>query len=186
MGTDHTPPTDASSTLATWITALVVSGAVAGFLVWWVYFKTTAATDAGWVALLPAANATFNTIAALSMIGAFLAIRQRRIEWHKRLMLTAVGFSALFLVSYLLYHHYHGDTPFGGEGWIRPVYFAILISHIVLSVAMLPMILTTLTFSLRGQFVRHKSIARWTLPIWLYVSVTGVVIFFVLRSAGAG
>ncbi|MEM8931027.1 MAG: DUF420 domain-containing protein, partial [Acidobacteriota bacterium] len=105
---------------------------------------------------------------------------------HKRLMLGGVGFSALFLVTYLTYHHYHGDTPFPGQGWIRPVYFAILISHIVLSIAMLPMILLTLYHALGGRFAQHKAIARKTLPIWLYVSVTGVVIFFLLSSYVGG
>ncbi|MEM1207345.1 MAG: DUF420 domain-containing protein [Acidobacteriota bacterium] len=161
---------------------LVVSTAVVAFLVWWIYFKTTAASDAGWVRALPAVNATFNTLAALCLVGGWRAIKDGRREVHKRFMLSAVGFSALFLASYLTYHHYQGDTPFPGEGWIRPVYFAILISHIVLSVVMLPMILSTLTFAGLGKFPSHKRIARVTLPIWLYVSVTGVVIFFLLKA----
>lgn len=163
-----------------WI--LAASGAVTAFLVWWIYFKTTGTSDAAWIGLLPAVNATFNTLAALCMVAGFAAIRRRQIARHKALMLSAVGFSALFLVTYLLYHHFHGDTPFPGVGWIRPAYFAILISHVLLSIVMLPMILSTLWFALRGRFASHKAIARWTLPIWLYVSVTGVVIFFVLSA----
>ena len=85
-------------------------------------------------------------------------------------------------MSYLTYHHFHGDTPFPGQGWIRPVYFFILISHILLSMAMLPMILGTVIYAFRGRFEVHRRIARFTLPIWLYVSVTGVVVFFFLQA----
>ncbi|MCG8459997.1 MAG: DUF420 domain-containing protein [Holophagales bacterium] len=159
-----------------------LSAAIAAFLVWWIYFKTTATSEAAWIRLLPATNATFNTLAALCLSLGFLAIRRKKRKAHIRFMLSAVVFSALFLVSYLVYHHYHGDTPFPGQGWIRPTYFAILISHIVLSVVMLPMILSTLFFAGTGRFAKHRRIARWTLPIWLYVSVTGVAIFFLLSA----
>lgn len=175
------PPTARPSPLP-WILAL--SATVTAFLIWWIYFKTPGTTEAGWVTALPAANATFNTLAAVCLIAGYAAIRRGRWQVHKRWMLSAVGFSALFLASYLLYHHYHGDTPFTGQGWVRPVYFAILISHVVLSIVMLPMILATLTFALRGQIPSHRRIARITLPIWLYVSVTGVVIFFFLKVWG--
>lgn len=161
---------------------LGTSAAIAAFLVWWIYFKTPGASDAGWISALPAANATFNTLAALCMTAGWIAIRRGDRTLHPKLMLTGVAFSALFLVSYLLYHHYQGDTPFPGEGWVRPFYFGILISHILLSVVMLPMILSTLYFAWRRRFASHRRIARWTLPIWLYVSVTGVVIFFFLRA----
>lgn len=161
---------------------LLLSGGISAFLIWWVYFKTAAVSEEPWISALPAANATFNTLCALCLVAGFASIRRGHREVHKRFMLAALGFSTLFLVSYLLYHHYHGDTPFGGEGWIRPLYFAILISHILLSIAMLPMIITTVLFAFRQQFVSHRKIARFTLPIWLYVSVTGVVVFFFLRA----
>jgi putative membrane protein len=96
-------------------------------------------------------------------------------------MVAAFASSSLFLVSYVVYHALHGDTPFRGTGWIRPVYFFILISHIVLSVVVLPMVFTTFFFSLTRQFRRHRRIARWTLPLWLYVSVTGVLVFALLK-----
>lgn len=162
-----------------WILATSVS--ISGFLIWWIYFKTTAVADASWISALPAANATFNSLCAVCLVGGTVSIRRKRRETHRRFMLGALTFSALFLGSYLLYHHYHGDTPFTAEGWIRPVYFTILISHIVLSVVMLPMILGTLNFALRGQFTSHRKIARFTLPVWLYVSVTGVAVFFFLE-----
>jgi putative membrane protein len=99
-----------------------------------------------------------------------------------RFMLSATAFSALFLVSYITYHYFHGDTKFPAHGWIRPVYFFILITHISLSMVALPLILGTLWWALRSEFRFHKKIARWTFPIWLYVSVTGVIVYFVLRA----
>ncbi len=162
-----------------WI--LATSVAISGFLIWWIYFKTTAVSDASWIQALPAANATFNSLCAVCLVGGYVSIRNQQRETHRRFMLAALSFSALFLGSYLLYHHYHGDTPFTAQGWIRPVYFAILISHIVLSVVMLPMILGTVNFAFRGRFASHRRVARWTLPVWLYVSVTGVAVFFFLE-----
>ena len=97
-------------------------------------------------------------------------------------MLGAVVFSVLFLTSYIVYHHFHGDTPFPGQGFIRPVYFVILISHIGLSIIALPMVLTTLYYAGTRQFQTHRKIARYTLPIWLYVSVTGVAVFLFLKA----
>ena len=161
---------------------LLISAAITAFLVWWIYFKTTGTSTAAWVDYLPALNATFNTLAAVCLTAGVAAIKRGHKERHRNLMLTAVGFSGLFLTTYLIYHHYHGDTPFTGQGWIRPAYFAILISHIVLSIAMLPMILSTLYHALGGRFESHRKIARWTFPVWLYVSVTGVVIFFLLSA----
>jgi len=172
--------TSSNRGLLFWI--LTISAVVTAFLIWWIYFKTTGTSEARWISMLPAANATFNSLAAVCLVAGWAAIRQGRREVHKRWMLSALTFSALFLASYLLYHHFHGDTPFPGEGWVRPVYFAILISHVLLSIVMLPMILTTLTFAFREQFPSHRKIARFTLPIWLYVSVTGVVIFFFLKA----
>lgn len=96
-------------------------------------------------------------------------------------MLTAVATSALFLASYIVYHHYQGDTPFQGQGLVRPIYFFVLVSHILLSIVGLPLVLATLFFAATNRFDKHRRIARWTLPIWLYVSVTGVAVFFFLK-----
>jgi putative membrane protein len=160
---------------------LALSVAIASFLVWLIYFKgKVAAPD--WVGALPAANAVFNSMSALCLVFGYINIRRGNRVTHMRFMLTATAFSALFLASYITYHFFHGDTLFPGRGWIRPVYFFILISHIGLSMVALPLILGTLWFALRSQFAFHKRIARWTFPIWLYVSVTGVVVYFFLRS----
>ena len=163
--------------------ALSISAALTGFLIWWIYWKDAASAEGiAWVAALPAVNATMNTLAAACLVGGFAAIRRGQTRTHQRFMMAALGFSALFLASYLTYHHFHGDTKFPGQGWIRPVYFAVLISHIILSVIMLPMILTTLAYAAKKNFVSHRRIARYTLPVWLYVSVTGVALFFILRA----
>lgn len=162
-----------------WI--LPLSGAIAGFLIWLIYLKATPTAAPSWVASLPALNAFLNACAAGALTGGYRAIRRGDRATHVRCMLSAVAFSALFLVSYVVYHSFHGDTRFPGQGFVRPVYFFILVSHIVLSIVALPMILTTLFHAARGRFASHKRIARLTLPVWLYVSVTGVVVFALLR-----
>ena len=132
------------------------------------------------VADLPALNATLNAIAAVLLVTGYVLIRRGRIRQHRRVMLAAFSTSALFLVSYVIYHANTGSRPFAGQGAIRIVYFAILISHVILAAAILPMALITLTQALRERFDRHMRIARWTLPIWLYVSVTGVLVYLML------
>ena len=129
---------------------------------------------------LPALNATLNAIAALLLVCGYVMIRRGRMEIHRRFMLAAFATSALFLVSYVIYHANVGSKPFEGQGTIRIVYFAILISHVILAALILPLALITLTHALRARFERHVPIARWTLPIWLYVSVTGVIVYVML------
>jgi len=127
--------------------------------------------------LLPHLNATLNTIAALLMLRAWVAIRSGDRKTHKKFMLFTLGASSLFMGSYLTYHQHVGNIPFAGEGLIRPIYFGILISHVILAVAILFLVIITLTLALLDKFDKHRAIARWTLPIWLYVSVTGVVVY---------
>ena len=129
---------------------------------------------------LPAVNATLNGLAAILLTTGFVMIRRGNRELHKRCMIAALATSALFLVSYVVYHANAGSRPFLGEGAIRVVYFGILITHVVLATAILPLALMTAARGLTGQFDRHVRLARWTLPIWLYVSVTGVVIYLML------
>ena len=160
---------------------VALSAAIAGFLIWLIYFKgKVAAPD--WVSLLPAANATFNSLSAVCLILGYINIRKRNRATHKSFMLAATTFSGLFLISYITYHFFHGDTRFPGLGLVRPVYFFILITHIGLSMLALPLILATLWYSLSGRFAFHRRIARWTFPLWLYVSITGVVVYFMLRA----
>jgi uncharacterized membrane protein YozB (DUF420 family) len=132
------------------------------------------------VADLPALNASLNGVAALFLIAGYTFIRRRQIPAHRASMLAAVAASALFLVSYVIYHANAGSKPFLGTGPVRGVYFFVLATHIVLAAAIVPMVLMTLTRALRERFDRHVMIARRTLPLWLYVSVTGVVIYLML------
>ena len=129
---------------------------------------------------LPLVNATLNAIATALLIFGYLSIRRRRIRAHRFAMIAAFTVSALFLVSYLVYHAHVGSRPFPGRGPIRPVYFTILISHIILAAAIPPLAGLTLWRALSGRFDRHVPIARWTLPLWLYVSVTGIVVYLML------
>ena len=129
---------------------------------------------------LPALNACLNATSALFLLLGYRAIRRLEIDRHRRFMLSAAVTSALFLVSYLTYHAKAGSTHFTGQGPARAVYFSILISHTILAVAVLPLVLRTLYLGLRRRDDRHRRIARWTFPIWLYVSVTGVVVYLML------
>ncbi len=129
---------------------------------------------------LPTLNAALNGASACLLSLGFLCIRRKRVAAHRACMLSAFGTSSIFLVSYLTYHYHVGSVPFRGQGWIRPAYFAILISHTFLAAATVPLALITLVRALRGRFDRHARIARWTLPVWLYVSVTGVLVYWML------
>ena len=163
--------------------ALVSAAALA--FIGYILVLREAGTAAGAVDLrfLPAVNAALNATSAVLLAAGWVAIRRRAIRVHKRLMVAAFATSAVFLVSYLVYHWVHGDTKFAGVGWVRPVYFAILISHVVLSMSVVPMALTAFYFAWRREFQRHRRLTRIALPIWLYVSVTGVVIYLMLSGA---
>ena len=132
------------------------------------------------VSTLPVLNALLNATSALLLLAGYLFIRQRKVTAHKTCMLTAFGVSSLFLVSYVIYHYHAGSKPFAGQGWIRGVYYPLLISHLTLATLIIPFALTTIYRAWRGQFARHMRIARWTLPLWLYVSVTGVIVYWML------
>ena len=132
------------------------------------------------VTQLPTVNAALNGTAATLLTAGYLCIRRGRVDLHRRCMLAAFATSALFLVSYVAYHAQAGSRPFIGEGPVRVVYFTVLVSHIVLAAAILPLAIVTLRRGLRRDDARHVALARWTLPIWLYVSVTGVVVYWML------
>ena len=129
---------------------------------------------------LPTINAALNSLSAVFLCAGFLFIRSRNRRAHRACMLAACACSTLFLLSYLVYHYQVGSVRFQGQGWIRTVYFAILISHTILAAAVVPLALITLVRALRERFDAHRRIARWALPIWLYVSVTGVVVYAML------
>jgi putative membrane protein len=162
-------------------TSFVLSGIVIGSLIWLIYFNPAPGELSAATSILPAVNAVLNGVSACLLIAGYRAIRAGRQAVHKRFMLAAFAASTLFLVTYVIYHSLHGDTPFQGVGVVRRVYFFILISHILLTTVALPLILITFAFALTGKFAAHRKIARFTLPAWLYVAVTGVLIFVFLR-----
>lgn len=129
---------------------------------------------------MPTLNAMLNSTSAVLLAAGYAAIRRRAIPAHRAFMIAALVNSTAFLTSYLMYHSQVGSIRFQGQGWIRPLYFTILISHTILAVAIVPLIVITVTQAVRRDFVRHRRVARWTLPLWFYVSVTGVVIYFML------
>ena len=129
---------------------------------------------------LPTLNAALNGTSAVLLALGYFFIWRKKVDLHKACMVSAFVTSTLFLVSYLIYHYHAGSKPFPGEGWTRPVYFTILISHVILATVTLPLAIVTLARALRGRFEKHRLIARWALPIWLYVSVTGVAVYLML------
>jgi len=161
---------------------VVVSGLAVSFLLWLLYVHHAMAGFAGRWTFLPALNALLNGLCAIALCVGLYFIKHHKTEAHRTSMLLAFAFSSVFLVSYILNHTLHGDTIFPGRGAVRTVYLSVLASHVILSVVALPMVLTTFFFSLTGRFAMHRRIARWTFPIWLYVSITGVAVFVFLKA----
>lgn len=160
----------------------VLSLVVFAFLTWLIYLREPNPDYPAWVTALPSVNAMLNGITAILLGWGFYEIKVKKDkQTHKKIMITATVTSGLFLVSYIVYHQYHGDTKFLAQGWVRPVYFFILISHIVLSIPLVPLVFTTLWHAKSEQWEKHKKFAKWTFPIWQYVSVTGVLIFVFLK-----
>ena len=159
-----------------------VSIAATLFLLWLIYIHPASASSSDY-AFLPALNAVLNGLAATALLIGFTFIRAHNIRAHRAAMMTAFVFSSLFLVSYILHHALHGDVRYPIHGAFRTFYLSLLASHILLAVISLPMVLVTFFFSLTGRIPQHRKIARWTFPIWLYVSVTGVITYVMLRLA---
>ena len=171
------------TTRAFMILNLAISGLALAFLFWLLYLRQGGG-DGSALAFLPAVNAGLNGTTSLFLVRGWFAIRAGNRELHAFCQKTAFVFSALFLICYILYHSVHGDSHYPGQGILRGVYFFILVSHILLSMAALPMVLATFFFALTGRFSAHRKLARFTLPIWLYVSLTGVLVFAFLKTAG--
>lgn len=130
--------------------------------------------------VLPHLNAALNATSFLLLVAALYMIKRGNVQAHRRLMLSALAVSCLFLVSYVTYHAQYGSVRFKGQGAVRVVYFVILVTHVILAAAIVPLVIVTLRRALAGDFARHRRIARWTYPLWLYVSVTGVVVYLML------
>lgn len=159
----------------------LVSALAVAFLFWLIYLRKGGGEPSS-LSFLPAVNAGLNATTSVFLLRGWFAIRAGDRTLHAFCQKTAFLFSVVFLVCYILYHSVHGDTHFPGEGLVKYAYFSLLISHILLSVVALPMILATFFFALTRRFDAHRKLARFTFPIWLYVSITGVVIFAVLRA----
>jgi uncharacterized membrane protein YozB (DUF420 family) len=129
---------------------------------------------------LPAVNASLNALSGILLLVGYVLIRQRRVETHRKVMIAAFVTSSIFLICYVVYHAQVGSVRFTRQGLVRPLYFTILITHVTLAAAVLPLALVTLSRGLRGRYARHRAIARWTFPIWLYVSITGVLVYVLL------
>jgi putative membrane protein len=160
---------------------LLFSGLAIGFLVWLLFLRQGRGGDSS-LDFLPSINASMNFITTAFLIRGYLAIKSGNRALHAFCQKSAFVFSTVFLVGYIVYHSVHGDSHFQGTGFIRPIYFVILISHILLSVLTLPMVLATFFFAISGRFETHRKIAKFTFPVWLYVSMTGVLIFLILKS----
>ncbi len=171
-----------SSTRPAIVAILGISVAATAFLFWLIYIHPAAATSQEY-AFLPALNAILNGLAATSLLIGYTFIRSKNVRAHRAAMLTAFGFSTLFLISYILHHALHGDVRYPAHAPLRSIYLPLLASHIILATFALPMVLATFFFSLSGRIPQHRKIARWTFPIWLYVSITGVITYAMLRLA---
>ena len=175
----RTPPSVVAAIIA-------VSLAASLFLAWLVYFHAPVDVAGTHLPFLPALDALLNSCASVALVVGFTAILKQRIATHRAAMFTAFLFSSLFLACYITNYALHGESHFQGQGTIRWFYFPLLISHILLSVIALPMILITFFLSLTQRFPAHKRLARWTFPIWLYVSVTGVLVYAMLATYESG
>ena len=162
---------------------LLLSAAIVLFLVWYIYLRESSGhSDHDFIKSLPFLNACLNGFSATLITIGVICIKRQKVKAHTTCMILATFSSALFLAGYLLYHYYHGDTKFPGQGAIRPVYFFILITHIITSIIVVPLVFLTLFFAITKRFSTHRKIAAWTYPVWLYVSVTGILVYYLLET----
>ena len=165
-----------------WLNGAVSVGAL-GVIAWLLIVRQAPGGAGIDLRFMPGVNAGLNTLSTLLLVGGFVAARRRRFDVHRTLMVGAFIASSLFLVGYLAYHYVHGDTKFAGEGVARAVYLTILASHVLLSMGVVPLALSALYFAWRRRFVAHRKVTRILLPMWLYVSVTGVIIYLMLHGS---
>jgi putative membrane protein len=175
-----TPPASTRYAIAA---ILAVSAAATAFLFWLIYIHPAADAARARFAFLPALNALLNGLSATALVTGYALIRARHIRAHRAAMITAFAFSTLFLVSYILHHALHGDVLYPAHAALRSIYLPLLASHVVLAVVVLPLVLVTFFLSLSGRIPQHRKVARWSFPLWLYVSLTGVVTYAMLRLA---
>jgi putative membrane protein len=170
-------------TLPAILAILTLSAVATIFLFWLIYVHPAADAASTHFAFLPALNALLNGLSATALLMGYVMIRARRIAAHRMAMMTAFAFSSLFLVSYIAHHALHGDVRYPLHAALRSIYLPLLASHILLAIVALPLVLVTFFFSLSGRIPQHRKVALWTFPLWLYVSITGVITFAMLRLA---
>lgn len=168
-----------------WAIAVFISAFIILFLVWLIYFQEPGEQAAGAGSILPVLNSCFNALSAACVAAGVVFIKRGRIRPHALCMIGATLASTAFLVGYLIYHYGYEHTVFSGPPAVRAIYLFILITHIILAAAVVPFVLVTLLQAARRQWNSHKRVARWTYPVWLYVSITGIVVFFFLRLFNA-
>jgi putative membrane protein len=179
----ETLPTEDNGVKSAVISILLLSAAAFGFLLWILYFRPASeSTNPEALSFLPAMNAALNSLCAICVVSGVVAIKSGYRRLHISLMVTAILLSAVFLISYITYHTIHGDTKFVTEGTIRYAYFGLLISHVLCTIFALPLIISAVFFALTKRFELHKKVVKFTVPLWLYVSVTGVAIYFLLKA----
>ena len=162
--------------------AFTIGGAIFALIIWQLYLRPPATSIPEWTAALPAVNAAFNAATTALIALGVLSIRAGRLRLHIGFQVAALASAALFLAGYLTYHHFQGDTPYAGTGGLRPIYFFFLITHILASAVSVPLILSTVLFAATRRFRMHRRWARATVPIWLYASVTGLVVYAMLHG----
>ena len=177
---------DASADRRFFLFNAVVSVAALSLLAYLLVLRHGAVTSGADLSFLPGVNASLNALSATLLLLGYIAIRRRNWRVHRFFMVAAFAASSVFLISYLIYHALHGDTRYAGSGLLRTVYLSVLASHVVLSATVVPLALTAFWFAYRRQFLRHRRVTRVLWPIWMYVSVTGVAIYFLLRSSYTG
>jgi putative membrane protein len=164
------------------ISILLISAGAFGFLTWLIYIKQTPEVHTETFAYLPLVNCMLNILSTFCVLMGLYAVKRSFFVWHGSSMLAAFVFSVLFFITYSIYHAVHGDSSFTATGFVRPVYFFILISHILMTMVTVPLILWTFFLGITKRFERHKIWAKWTYPLWIYVSVTGVLIYVFLKA----
>lgn len=165
------------------IAVALLTAAVLSFLFWLIYFNSgQPGHSASGSSVLPKVSAILNGVSAVAIALALVAVKKRSYRLHAGFILCAVLASACFLVNYVYYHLHHGDTPYTGTGWLRPVYFTILVTHVVLSMVVLPLILTSVFLAISRRFEKHRRVSRYSWGVWMYVSVTGVAIYALLHA----
>jgi putative membrane protein len=183
MGYTETTAPPQARTRSAIAAILAISAGATLFLFWLIYKHPAADVSSVRLPFLPALNALLNGLSATALLIGYIFIRARRIAAHRASMITAFTFSTLFLASYIIHHYLHGDVRYPVHAAYRMLYLPLLASHIVLAVVALPLVLVTFFYSLSGRFPQHRKVARWTFPLWFYVSVTGVITYVMLRLA---